>query len=100
MRSKLAFDIAYDSYKNQQENIQTSEVVETCPLPAPTPAPTPEAEKRECNPKRRKAKCECDIVAKIALKKKEMGGKNARLLCDLKTNDLHMKHINSNVCKK
>ena len=84
----------------KQKVVETSKVVETCPRP-PTPTPAPEAEKRECKPKKRKVKCEFDIVAKTALKKKkkEMWGKKARLLCNLKTNDLHMKHINPNVCK-
>ena len=45
-------------------------MIEVCLPYAPTPVPTPKAEKREFNPKKRKAKRECDIVAKIALKKR------------------------------
>ena len=44
-------------------------MVETCQPHPPTPTPTPEAEKKECKPKKRKANLECDIVAKIALRK-------------------------------
>ena len=46
-------------------------MIEACPPHALTAVPTPEAEKRKFNPKKRKAKHECDIVAKIALKKKK-----------------------------
>ena len=60
VRSKLAFDVAYGGYKNQQENmhficemlikqevVENSEVVETyLPPPLPLSPPTPEAEKK------------------------------------------------------
>ena len=84
VRSKLAFDIAYGNYKNQQENVhficetsikqevvETSEVVEMCPPNPPSSTATPEVEKKEYKPKKRKAKCKCDIAAKIELKKKK-----------------------------
>ena len=83
----------------RQEVAETSEVVGTCPPHPPTPIPTLEAEKKESMPKKRKAKRECNIVVKIALKEKKCKEKKARVLCDLKTNDLHMKRINFNVCK-
>ena len=80
---KLALDIAYGGYKNQQENIhlirempikqevvETSEVVETCP--PPPPAPTPETEKK-CNPKKRKK-----TVSVILLLKLHRKNRNAR----------------------
>ena len=108
VRGKLAFDIAYGNYKNQQENVhficetsikqevvETSEVVEMCPPHPPSSTSTPEAEKKEYKPKKRKAKCKCDIVAKIELKKKKREEKKAKLLCDLKMNDFHMERINS-----
>ena len=63
--SKVAFDIAYGNYKNQQENmhfvrempikqnvVKTSEMVEMCPPHRPSPTPTIEAEKKECKPKK------------------------------------------------
>ena len=84
----------------RQEVAETSEVVGTCPPHPPTSIPTLEAEKKESMSKKRKAKRECNIVVKIALKKKRNARKKkARVLCDLKTNDLHMKRINFNVCK-
>ena len=85
MKSKVAFDIAYRGCKNKQENInfiremsikqevqETSKVVETCqPQPPPLSTPAPKAEKKECKPpKKRKAKRKCEIIAKIAMKKK------------------------------
>ena len=70
-------------------------MVETCPLhpPTPTPTPTPEAEKRNASQKGEKQST--SVFAKIAVKKKKCNEKMARLLCDLKTYDLHMKHLNS-----
>ena len=78
VKSKLAFDIAYGSYKNQQENIhficemlikqevvKTSKVVETFPLPAPTPAPTPKAEKRKASQKREKLSLSVILLLKL-----------------------------------
>ena len=59
----------------RQEVAETSEVVGTCPPHPPTSIPTLEAEKKESMSKKRKAKRECNIVVKIALKKKEMQGK-------------------------
>ena len=50
-------------------------MVGTCPPHPPTSIPTLEAEKKESMSKKRKAKRECNIVVKIALKKKEMQGK-------------------------
>ena len=64
--SKVAFDVAYGNYKNQQENmhfirempikqnvVKTSEMAEMCPSHPPSPTPTLEAEKKECKPKKR-----------------------------------------------
>ena len=63
--------------------------------------PNLEAKKKECKPpKRREAKRECEIITKIAMKKKKRDEKKARFLNELEKNDLHMKHINSNICKK
>ena len=93
VRSKLAFDVAYGGYKNQQENIH---FIREMPI------------KAHCHHllllhssriKKRKEMCECDIVVKIAWKKKKREEKKATLLCKLETNGLHMKHINSKVCK-
>ena len=103
VKSKLAFNIASGGYKNQQENIhfirempikqevvKTSNVVEMYSPPPPTS--TLEVEKTKWKLK----KCKCDVVGKIGLKKKKEG--NTRLLSELKTTDLYMKCINSNVC--
>ena len=84
-----------DVCAGKNDIVQTSEVVETCPLhpPTPTPTPTPEAEKRNASQKGEKQST--SVFAKIAVKKKKCNEKMARLLCDLKTYDLHMKHLNS-----
>ena len=63
----------------KQEVVKTSKVVETCPPPPPAPTSTPEAEKKERKPKKREAKRECDIVAKIALKRKKRNARKKRL---------------------
>ena len=78
VRSKLAFDIVYGTYKNQQENIhfiremlikqkvvETSEVVGACPLPAPTPALTLETEKRNASLKRGKQSASVILLLKL-----------------------------------
>ena len=84
----------------KQEVMETSERVETY-QPPPSPFSASKAEKKKCKPpKKRKAKCECEIVSKIAVKQKKCDEKKARLLSELDMNDLHMKRINSNVCKK
>ena len=42
-----------------------------------------------------------EIVGKIAMEKKKSDEKKTRLfISKLETNDLHMKRINSNACKK
>ena len=69
MESKVAFDIAYVGYKNEQENIhiihkrpikqdvaETREVVETYPLPPPPRTPAPETEKEMQTAKKEKGK--------------------------------------------
>ena len=113
VKTKVAFDIAYRGYKNEQEDIhfvrempikqevmETSERVETYQQP-PWPFPASETEKKECKPpKKRNAKRECEIISKIAMKQKKCDEKKARLLSKLDMNDLHMERINSNVCKK
>ena len=113
VKSKMNFDIAYGRFKNEQENIpfvremsikhkvvETSKVVGICQPPLLSTS-APEAQKKECKqPKKRKAKRECEIAAKNAMKKKKRDEEKARLLSKLETNDLHMKHINSNVCRK
>ena len=78
----------------KKEVVKTSGVLETCSTHPPTP--TPEA-KREW--KAQKQERECGIVARVTLEKKKIQEKKARFLWDLKTNDLHMKQMNSNVCK-
>ena len=75
MRCKLACDIAYVGYANQQANIyftrempikqevsKTSELVQSWP----PPTPTLEAEKRIASQKKRKTKRECDVAAKFS----------------------------------
>ena len=53
----------------KQEVVETSEVVETY-QPHLLPTPASEAKNKECIlPKKRKAKRECKIVDKIAMKK-------------------------------
>ena len=80
----------------KQEVVETREVVQTCPPPTLS-TPVSKAEKKECKPsKKRKAKCEHEIIAKIAMKKKKRDYKMARLLNELEMNDLHMKRITSN----
>ena len=69
VRSKLAFDIAYGNYKNQQENVhficetsikqevvETSEVVGMCPPHPPSSTATPEVEKKGIQAKKEKSK--------------------------------------------
>ena len=115
VKIKVAFDIAYRSYKNKQEKIhfiremlikqevlETSEVVESChQLLRHLLLLLRVKKKKECKPpQKRKAKCQCEIVAKIAMKTKKRDEKKAILLSELETNDLHIKRTNSNVCKK
>ena len=75
VKSKVAFDIAYVGYKNEQENIhfirempikqeatETSEVVEMCPFSTPTL----EAEKRNVNhQKREKRSANVKLLLKL-----------------------------------
>ena len=57
-------------------------------------------EKRNANhQKREKQSVSVKLLIKLQWKKKETW-KKARLLSELETNNLHMKCINSNVCKK
>ena len=51
-------------------------------------------------PKRRKVKRKCEVITKIAMNKMNRNEKKARLLNELETNAMHMKHINPNNCKK
>ena len=58
----------------KQVVVETSEVVKTCQPQPPAPStPAPEAEKKEYKPpkKREKQKRECEILAKIANKRKK-----------------------------
>ena len=80
VKSKVAFDIAYVGYKNEQENIhfirempikqeatETSEVVEMCqPQSPPLSTPTLEAEKRNANhQKREKRSANVKLLLKL-----------------------------------
>ena len=86
----------------KQEVVETSEMVEMCQLqPPPLSTSTIEAKKKKGKPpKRRKVKSKCKIITKIAMNKMKRNEKKARLLNELETTTLHMKHINSNICKK
>ena len=72
-------------------------MLETCASPLLS-TPASEAEKKECKPsKKRKAKREHEIIAKITMKKKKLDEKKAILLNELETNDLHIKRIKLNL---
>ena len=78
----------------KQEKSGTEEVVEVVEYPPPLPP----ASCLPSKPTTQERKIKVDIVPeKILLKKKKQEEKQAKLLNELETNDLHMKRINSNV---